>query len=217
MRIDLGCGTNKHPGYFGIDRLELPGVDLVCDINEPIPLPDDSVEFVMASRSLPYVEDIMQVLADLYRMCMHKAVMCILAPYAHHYNHIVNPHLKQKFDESSPIYWTPHFYEPTLGPRCPKPTSYARYDNSTTPAFDFRLLRMELQYQPPFVPPLYELEELEMLQRIQPNVVDEILYYVVAVKQPVTERELEWMSRQTYPLPSVLRSPSTLGIEESLG
>ncbi|WP_339853217.1 hypothetical protein MKY42_01535 [Paenibacillus sp. FSL W7-1088] len=149
----------------------------------------------------------MKVLADLYWMCTHKVVMCILAPYANHYNHIVNPHFKQKFDESSPVYWAPHFYEPTLGPSCPS----LLLMHNIEPTFDFRLLRMELQYQPPFVPPLYELEELEMLQRIQPNVVDEILYYVVAVEQPISERELEWMSRQTYPLPSVLRPPITIG------
>ncbi len=45
---------------------------------------------------------------EIYRICRHKAVVCIVASYAHVNPHIVNPHYKQLFNERSPRYWTKH-------------------------------------------------------------------------------------------------------------
>ncbi|WP_282942393.1 hypothetical protein [Paenibacillus sp. RC67] len=198
MKIDIGCGSNKHEGFWGIDRRALAGVDMVCDLNNPIPLPDDSVEYVLASRSLPYVNDLFGIMTEIYRLCTHKAVVCILAPYAHSFVHMSNPILKQKFDEFTPRYLTSSFFQPSQGARCPE----LLYDLDSPPPFDFRLLRMELFYQTPFVPPLYELEELEVLKTLQANIVQEIMYHLVVVKKRITSGELELMSRRSYPEPS---------------
>jgi predicted SAM-dependent methyltransferase len=55
MKIDLGCGRRKRLGYFGVDCQSLPGVDLVCDCNEVIPLPDNSAEEIIAHDFLEHV------------------------------------------------------------------------------------------------------------------------------------------------------------------
>lgn len=201
MKLDIGCGLNKHPGFLGIDIKPFAGADLIWDINKVIPLPDHCIEFIMASRSLCYVDDLFNVLADLYRLCVHKAVVCILAPYAHHFNHVSNPYLKQRFDESSPRYWTPHFYQPAHSPKVPEVIDYGE----CTPPFDFRLLQMKFLYSDEFDQSLYDADELEVLQRLQPNVVNEILFYITAVKQPISLYELDLLSRQTYPLPLSLK------------
>ncbi|KWX88173.1 hypothetical protein AMQ83_08465, partial [Paenibacillus riograndensis] len=91
MKIDIGCGSGKESGYLGIDRTAWPGVDIICDINEGIPLPDNTAEFVMASRVLPYVNNLFTVMAEIYRISVHKAVICILAPYAHSFPPLSNP------------------------------------------------------------------------------------------------------------------------------
>lgn len=36
--LDLGCGLKKHPGAFGVDFVNLPGVDFVWNLNKPLPL-----------------------------------------------------------------------------------------------------------------------------------------------------------------------------------
>jgi len=55
MIVDLGCGDAKR-GDIGIDRVPLPGVDLVCDLGfEPIPLPDDHAEAVVAYDFLEHL------------------------------------------------------------------------------------------------------------------------------------------------------------------
>ncbi|CAH0122672.1 hypothetical protein PAE9249_05257 [Paenibacillus sp. CECT 9249] len=108
MRIDLGCGNNKFRDCIGIDRIAYPNTDIVHDFNRRLPLEDNSVDFVMASHSLQYVDDLHAVMEDIYRVCRHKAMVCIVAPYAHVTSHIVNPQYKELFNEHSPRFWTKH-------------------------------------------------------------------------------------------------------------
>jgi O-antigen biosynthesis protein len=57
MIIDLGCGRRKVPGAFGIDCQPLEGVDLVCDCNETIPLPDSIAEVIYAYDFLEHINN----------------------------------------------------------------------------------------------------------------------------------------------------------------
>lgn len=198
MKLDLGCGSSKHAGFFGIDKRPLDGVDLVWDLNKGIPLPDDSAEWVMVCR-FAHVDDWQALLAEIYRVLIHRGVICILAPYAHSFRHISNPLLKQRFDERSPRYWTREFFQPPQSPVSPPVTGY---EEGLEVPFDFRLLRMEMFYAENFRPPFYDREELEMLLSLQVNLVDEIMYHLVAVKEPVTLQELDMLSRQTFLEPS---------------
>ncbi|OKQ00289.1 hypothetical protein [Paenibacillus sp. P46E] len=200
MKIDIGCGSGKESGYLGIGREGCPGVDIVCNINTGIPLPDNTAEFVMASRVLPYVDNLFAVMAEIYRISTHKAVICILAPYAHSFPHISNPLFKQKFDEYTPRHLTGSFFQPSSGAVSPEIPDYP----VPAPPFDYRLLRMELFYQYPFDDILYEAEELEILKTLQSNVVHEIMYHFAVIKKPITAEELEDMSRKAYPEPRAL-------------
>jgi len=200
LRIDIGCGSNKEAGYLGIDRIAGPNVDIVCDISQGIPLPDNTAEFVMASRVLPYIDDLSAVMSEIHRISTHKAIVCILAPYAHSFVHMSNPSFKQKFDEYTPRYFTGSFFQPPSGPVCPSIPDYP----IPVPPFDYRLLRMELFYQYPYEDPLYETEELEILKTLQANVVHEIMYHFTVIKENISIHELELMSRGLYAEPRVL-------------
>lgn len=175
-------------------------MDIVCDICEGIPLPDHTAEFIMASRVMPYVNDLYAAMSEIYRISAHKAVVCILSPYAHSFPHASNPMFRQKFDEYTPRYFTGTFFQPSGSPLCPEVPDYP----APVPPFDFRLLRMELFYQYPFDDSLYEAEELEVLKALQSNVIHEIMYHFAVVKQEIAPEELESMSRQVYPEPQAL-------------
>lgn len=194
MKLDLGCGGNKHPGFFGIDRLPSEDTDLVWDLDRGLPLPDSSVEWVMASRVLPFVTDLEAVLSEIYRVCIHKAILCVLAPYAHSFRHQSNPLLRHKFDEHTPRYWTNHFFQPDHGPVSPAVPHYS----APLASLDFRLVRMELFYHESFRNPLYDGEDLEELIALQANVADEIMYHYVAVKGPIAKEELEELAHQAH-------------------
>lgn len=56
LKLDLGCGTRKQPGFLGVDVRAFPGVDTVCDLSAVIwPWPDASVEEVFCSHALEHV------------------------------------------------------------------------------------------------------------------------------------------------------------------
>lgn len=82
LRLDLGCGLKKKSGFTGLDRLALPGVDLVADLDrEPIPLPDDSVAEVHTMHFLEHTADLLAVMQEIWRVCRDGARVSIAVPY----------------------------------------------------------------------------------------------------------------------------------------
>ncbi len=82
MKLDLGCGQNKKAGFTGLDRLAMPGVDIVCDLDrEPIPLPDDSVDEIFTMHFLEHTADLLAVMQEIWRVCRDGARVSIAVPY----------------------------------------------------------------------------------------------------------------------------------------
>lgn len=69
-KIDLGCGPNKKPGFFGVDQTAFPGVDLVFNLRQPWPWSDNSVEEVHCSHCLEHFDAMERVhfINALYRV-----------------------------------------------------------------------------------------------------------------------------------------------------
>lgn len=84
MKIDLGCGGAKHSGYYGIDAQALPGVDLVCDCNERIPLPDNCAREVIAINFLEHLHNDrrIHIMNEIWRLLKPGGLAHILVPDA---------------------------------------------------------------------------------------------------------------------------------------
>lgn len=52
IRLDIGCGPHKKAGFIGCDHTAFPGVDVVCDLNDPWPWADNSVEEAHSSHCI---------------------------------------------------------------------------------------------------------------------------------------------------------------------
>lgn len=93
IQLDLGCGANKQPGFVGMDVRDVPGVDIVHDLNvHPWPLPDRSVTRVMASHLVEHVPPtavtaegtrfpFVEFMDEAWRVCQAGAEFLIAAPY----------------------------------------------------------------------------------------------------------------------------------------
>lgn len=84
MKIDIGCGTQKKPGFVGIDRIAFPGVDHVCDVGkEPWPFPDESVEEAHSSHMVEHLTQLerVQFANELCRVLKKGATAQIITPY----------------------------------------------------------------------------------------------------------------------------------------
>lgn len=180
------------------------GVDIVHDMNDPLPFEDNSVHFVIASHSLQYVVDLDTVMREIYRICKHTAIVCIIAPYAHVSAHMVNPRYKQYFNEHSPRYWTTdhlkhiRMEEPLLS-WSPDTWSLADMSSDIAP-LDLRLIRMEFFYFPEYG--AYDDLELGLLRQSQMNVAYQIMYHLMVIKKPTSKELIE--SRNAW----VLEEPS---------
>lgn len=85
--IELGCGKNKSEGRIGIDRLELPGVDIVADLEHGLPfLPDNSVDVIYSSHLLEHISNLGVLMYDIWRVLKPEGRKYLIVP------HFSNPH-----------------------------------------------------------------------------------------------------------------------------
>ena len=78
IHLDIGCGANKNEGFVGMDVRELPGVDIVHNIEQfPYPLPDECCSMVVASHVLEHINpgNTDTRLVGLFKMLIDKKVI----------------------------------------------------------------------------------------------------------------------------------------------
>ena len=87
IKLDLGCGPNKRPGFVGVDNLEFPGVDVVTDITKPWPWPDNSVEEAHCSHVVEHLTNFegkwerVKFFNELYRVLIPGGKCSIIIPH----------------------------------------------------------------------------------------------------------------------------------------
>jgi SAM-dependent methyltransferase len=191
-RLNLGCGGNNVPGFFGVDRFLLPGVHVVADLDAPLPFRDDTFDLVFASHALEHVADLFGVLREIWRVSRGGAQLCIAAPYYSQGLNFANPYHKQVFNEHTPRFWTNSPRSGVDPEEYRRPTQseswgLAGSDNSE-PGFDLRCLRMEFFYFEEYRP--LAPREQRMARRKFNDVCDQVLYHLVVFKPPLTEEGL---------------------------
>ena len=88
IKLDIGCGSKKKEGFFGMDRRQFPGVDLVHDINAyPWPFADASVEEASCVHVLEHLEhnarnpERVRFMNELYRVLVPGGKANIVTPH----------------------------------------------------------------------------------------------------------------------------------------
>jgi len=66
LKIDIGGGLNPYPGYKTVDIRE--NADWVADLNDGIPLPDNSVGVLNASHILEHLHDKHKIMKEIHRV-----------------------------------------------------------------------------------------------------------------------------------------------------
>lgn len=70
VRLNLGSGPNKMPGFLSVDQIAFPGVDVVADLNGQWPWEDNSIEEVFSSHCIEHFDAVQRVhfVNELYRV-----------------------------------------------------------------------------------------------------------------------------------------------------
>jgi predicted SAM-dependent methyltransferase len=80
--LDVGCGPYKLEGATGIDMFDLPGVDVVHNLEcFPWPFQDSQFDHIVCRHSINHLNDIVAVMAELHRICKPGGIIEIIAPH----------------------------------------------------------------------------------------------------------------------------------------
>jgi hypothetical protein len=85
VKLDVGCGPFKQKGCIGIDRVKLPGVDIVHDLQRfPWPIPSNVCAMIVMSHVWEHIEPKYRsrTMDELWRIIRPDGQLFISAPYA---------------------------------------------------------------------------------------------------------------------------------------
>lgn len=106
LRLDLGAGKNKKPGFLGVDSLKFDGVDVVHDLRTtPWPWADNSVDEAHCSHFLEHLTNFgganerVKFFNELYRVLKPGAGCQIIIPHWSSNRYYGDPTHKEPFSE----------------------------------------------------------------------------------------------------------------------
>jgi len=82
-KIDLGCGNAKcDKESIGVDIVKMPGVDVVCDINnEKLPFSDNELDEVYSRHLFEHLDNFFFVMKEVYRVLKPNGKLILKVPY----------------------------------------------------------------------------------------------------------------------------------------
>lgn len=100
-KLNLGCGSDIKEGWINLDSVNIPGVDVVHDI-EKLPLPFKNEEFgeILCQDILEHIEYI-PVLKDIHRILKKGGRLTIRVPHFTSKNNFIDPTHKKLFSIST--------------------------------------------------------------------------------------------------------------------
>lgn len=104
--IDLGCGARRKQDAIGIDKYHCSGVDIVCDIENGIPIEDNSVDKIYATYFLEHVDNLIFTFQEMYRVLVNGGIVELLVPYYTSINAFKDPTHKNFFTEETFRYFS---------------------------------------------------------------------------------------------------------------
>jgi acetyltransferase-like isoleucine patch superfamily enzyme/SAM-dependent methyltransferase len=80
VRVDLGCGARKAPGFIGVDIFPAPGVDIIADLSTAFPFEDNSVDELRAYDFIEHLPDRLRTMNEIWRVCKDGALVDLFVP-----------------------------------------------------------------------------------------------------------------------------------------
>jgi predicted SAM-dependent methyltransferase len=103
----LGAGEKPYPGATNVDLREVPGIDIVQDLNDKewTSIPSDSYDTIIAEHIIEHVQERLWFLDECRRIGKNGGTLILEVPhYKHIYAHSMLDHrwtfTHQSFDES---------------------------------------------------------------------------------------------------------------------
>jgi hypothetical protein len=80
--LELGSGTSPREGYYHLDLVALPGIDIVADLNNGLDgIPDEIVSDLYSWHTLEHVTNFLHLMEEIHRVCLPNARVTIVVPH----------------------------------------------------------------------------------------------------------------------------------------
>ena len=109
--IDAGCGDNRQPGFVGMDKRQLDGVDVVHDIEDiPWPFEPGSAEIIKMTHVVEHLKPwlFLDVINECWRVLKPDGKLLISAPYGVNYRFVQDPTHCNPINEATFAYFDPN-------------------------------------------------------------------------------------------------------------
>jgi glycosyltransferase involved in cell wall biosynthesis len=104
LKVDIGGGLNPYPNYMSVDLR--PDADIVTDLNDGIPLPDNSVGVLNASHILEHLHDKTKIMSEIHRVLAPGGWAFIEIPSTDGRGAFQDPTHVSYWNENSFLYYT---------------------------------------------------------------------------------------------------------------
>jgi SAM-dependent methyltransferase len=105
--LDIGCGRNKTPGAVGLDSNPRSEADVIHDLDDvPYPFPDDEFDLIIGNQVIEHVDDVLAVVAELYRIARPGAIIRLDTPHYSDIASYTDPTHKRHLTTESFSYFT---------------------------------------------------------------------------------------------------------------
>lgn len=112
IKLDIGCGGNRQPGFIGLDIRPLETVDIVWDIEQfPWPLPDECVVLAMASHLVEHINPakfgFINFMNEVWRIMKPGGSFMISCPHGYSMGMLQDPTHCNFINENTWAYFDP--------------------------------------------------------------------------------------------------------------
>src|SRR5216117_2060518 len=84
LKIHIGCGNHRIPGYVNCDLHQTGATDRVFDCTGPWPFPDNSASTIYCSHTLEHLADFKGFFKEAYRVLQPDGNLQLRVPYGGH-------------------------------------------------------------------------------------------------------------------------------------
>lgn len=112
MKLDLCCHKRKPKGFIGLDIEKYDDVDVVADLNDGIPLEDNSCDVVRAYDALEHIkhENRDKIMREIFRVLKPGGILDSKTPSTDGWGAFMDPFHFAFYNEGFFWYYTqPHF------------------------------------------------------------------------------------------------------------
>jgi hypothetical protein len=91
VKLNIGCGTNIIAGYINVDHAACYKPDVVADLEQGWPWPDNSVDEILASHILEHIANFKHITQSIYRVLKIGGFVDIRVPHPRHDHFLGDP------------------------------------------------------------------------------------------------------------------------------